>query len=416
MNNLSTQLKNILQDRRNELISRFPFYWALLSKIQFRENLNTSTLYITQQNNTLIIILNPDFFIPLMPEHQRALLVHEINHYVLGHLHFRNQDFETHPLPWMIACDVTANEFVPFTLPKGALTLDMFDLPEGESTTTRFYKLKEMENLMDKCPQSFCNQGTHEHPQHLQNECFPRELLQQAAKFGAKSKDQHMQKLQAPKDTYEGNIWSTNSSDDNDLLYRYSCDWSACNFSPESIAPMMQYVDANAKKNISWVQLIKRKIMGHQSPQYSKKHLPRRLPHLLGHIPSRKNTQEPVKIFVAIDTSGSMGKREFSDIATELCALAKLRTKIDCVQCDTSIVHEETIKPNTKLTQIYGRGGTDLRPPFERAQKGHYDYLIYFTDGYGPAPEQKPKKMKVFWVLTSTSSTNPSTFGKTLFL
>ena len=44
------------------------------------------------------------------------------------------------------------------------------------------------------------------------------------------------------------------------------------------------------------------------------------------------------------------------------------------------------------IREVHGRGGTDLRPPFEPAflRQHNPDVLVYFTDGNGPAPDQAP--------------------------
>jgi len=49
-----------------------------------------------------------------------------------------------------------------------------------------------------------------------------------------------------------------------------------------------------------------------------------------------------------------------------------------------------------------GRGGTDLRPPFDPAllQREGIDAIVYFTDGEGPFSESAPG-IATLWVLTS---------------
>ncbi|MDA1043715.1 MAG: VWA-like domain-containing protein [Verrucomicrobia bacterium] len=61
---------------------------------------------------------------------------------------------------------------------------------------------------------------------------------------------------------------------------------------------------------------------------------------------------------------------------------------------------------------MHGRGGTDLRPPFESAFLGKHrpDWVVYFTDGHGKAPDAPPK-VPVIWCLT-LSGKMPCAWGR----
>lgn len=57
------------------------------------------------------------------------------------------------------------------------------------------------------------------------------------------------------------------------------------------------------------------------------------------------------------------------------------------------------------LKMVHGRGGTDLRPPFEAQfpAKVRPDVIIYFTAGGGLAPD-RPPLTPVIWCLTPEGS------------
>ena len=110
-----------------------------------------------------------------------------------------------------------------------------------------------------------------------------------------------------------------------------------------------------------------------------------------------------------IDSSGSIGPRELSLIAPEIELIASTNDVI-VVECDTAI---QRVYPFTsRLTTVAGKGGTDLRPPLENAflAKHRPAVAIYFTDGYGPAPEQRPR-VPVLWCLTA-SGQRPAPWGR----
>ena len=399
-----TELSSVLQSRIREVMLRLPFYWVILSETRFVANPTISTLYITENIGVISVVINPRFFLSQQAEQQRALLLHEVNHLVLGHLHYPHPEHEQDKLAWAIACDCTANEFVPYELPKGAITLSMFQLPEKESTWTRFLTLRKINDLASCCPKSFDNIGSHIQQPSSEDCMYPSDLIMKAAIQGQKRFDQHMHKLCLSK-----------SEDREGMEYWHESEQRE--FSPHSIAPMMEAIlSPKTPPVISWTQVLKKKIMGHNTARKSKKRAPRRLPHLLGFIPGNTKSRKKARVLVAIDTSGSMSSKDFDEIATELKKLAKTKSEILCVQCDTDIVHEERITTAHQISQVYGRGGTDLRPPFERAKKQRFDYLVYFTDGYGPAPKNPPKKLDVLWVLTGDNHETPADYGLVLQL
>jgi predicted metal-dependent peptidase len=53
------------------------------------------------------------------------------------------------------------------------------------------------------------------------------------------------------------------------------------------------------------------------------------------------------------------------------------------------------------LPNVRGRGGTDLRPVFEPDFLAEHrpDGIVYFSDGFGPYPEEDPG-VETLWVLT----------------
>ena len=68
-------------------------------------------------------------------------------------------------------------------------------------------------------------------------------------------------------------------------------------------------------------------------------------------------------------------------------------------ECDTEVTRVQPFRG--RIESVQGRGGTDLRPPFDpalRAREG-IDAVVYFTDGEGPTPDRAPD-CPTLWVLT----------------
>jgi len=112
---------------------------------------------------------------------------------------------------------------------------------------------------------------------------------------------------------------------------------------------------------------------------------------------------------IVIDTSGSVqGKlvqrflqKTYNILKTEESFFVKFNLHIvQCdarVQTDDKITSQEEFDNYLKTMTLRGFGGTDFRPAFEYVNKliDNHEFtnlkgLIYFTDGYGDYPQQKP--------------------------
>lgn len=88
------------------------------------------------------------------------------------------------------------------------------------------------------------------------------------------------------------------------------------------------------------------------------------------------------------------------------------QAKIHILQCDEKVRREDIITGQSQLQELFehfevlGGGGTDFRPAFayvnKRLERGEFDQLcglLYFTDGKGIYPREKPKYKTAFLFL-----------------
>lgn len=127
------------------------------------------------------------------------------------------------------------------------------------------------------------------------------------------------------------------------------------------------------------------------------------------------------ELVIAIDTSGSCSKETVQRFLGETYSILSekenffRRMKVYIVQCDcfiqkVDVIHsEDEWKEYSRAVTIQGRGGTDFRPVFEliRQEKERRELkslraLIYFTDGDGIYPRQKPDYETAFVFLNRT--------------
>lgn len=119
---------------------------------------------------------------------------------------------------------------------------------------------------------------------------------------------------------------------------------------------------------------------------------------------------------IAIDTSGSCDidlVRRFLAKTYDILSASVFKDndqQIHIMQCDaivqndTTVHHIEELREYMQDLKIYGRGGTDFRPVFQRVEELRQDGklrdlkgLLYFTDGYGTFPE-KPTDYRTAFV------------------
>lgn len=121
------------------------------------------------------------------------------------------------------------------------------------------------------------------------------------------------------------------------------------------------------------------------------------------------------ELVIAIDTSGSCTSEMVEQFLAETYAILSEKENffekmnVYLIQCDCCIQNVTHITSRSdwemcgKYVEIQGRGGTDFRPVFgyieklkqKRALK-NLRALIYFTDGDGIYPEQRPEYETAF--------------------
>jgi predicted metal-dependent peptidase len=121
------------------------------------------------------------------------------------------------------------------------------------------------------------------------------------------------------------------------------------------------------------------------------------------------------EIVIAVDTSGSIGKRELEQFAGEISAISEeaRREVIHVVYCDAAVQSAQEFGPSEPVQlEPKGGGGTDFCPVFEWVTEKDLApaCLTYLTDlccdSYAEAPEYP-----VLWV---TDSRRKAPFGETV--
>ena len=125
--------------------------------------------------------------------------------------------------------------------------------------------------------------------------------------------------------------------------------------------------------------------------------------------------KKKVSILVAVDTSGSVNKKELEDFFSEITHIYKAGARITILECDSKISANYEYTGKWDGT-VHGRGGTDFKPVIDYYRKNIKDYaaLVYFTDGECSIPDNVPRD--TIWVITSAGDHEKTYPGRTLFI
>jgi len=121
------------------------------------------------------------------------------------------------------------------------------------------------------------------------------------------------------------------------------------------------------------------------------------------------------EIVIAVDTSGSIGKRELEQFAGEISAISEEAQPeaIHVVYCDAAVQSTQEFRASEPVRlEPKGGGGTDFRPPFEWVAENDVApvCLIYLTDLCCDSFPDTPA-YPVLWV---TDSRRTAPFGETV--
>jgi predicted metal-dependent peptidase len=113
-----------------------------------------------------------------------------------------------------------------------------------------------------------------------------------------------------------------------------------------------------------------------------------------------------INLFIALDTSGSIGDEEMREFASEVNALkGQVRANLVVHACDDALSpagpwHFAPWDPLTLPGSLSGGGGTRFNPVFEWIEREHLrpDLMLYFTDAQGEFPGAAPP-YPVIWLV-----------------
>jgi predicted metal-dependent peptidase len=370
----------------DRLAGRYPFHAAVLGRFRLRARPEVATMGVAVDGDAIPLYFNPEFVLAVSVDELQGVLLHEVHHVVLGHVLADPADF---PDAWArtVAEEVSANEFITEPLPGNPVTLADFPaLPPMESTRRRYDRLRQIPK-----------------PQRT-----PIGHLLDDHAVWAEARDDPDRSRQAIREAVEEAALEAGPDRVPECLA------SAVEALGVGLTPGSDWFRARGRGRgeLDWRRQLRR-YTGRaleERPVFNRP--PRRFPELVGILPGRRRQATRPRIMAVIDTSGSMSDALLEQVDAELARLGR-RSEVLVVECDAAI-HGVYRHRKGVLGSFRGRGGTDFRPPLEAEflRRHRPNLIIYFTDGYGPAPRAAPR-IPVIWCLTPRGQ-SPAPWGRVI--
>jgi predicted metal-dependent peptidase len=345
--------------------SKYPFHAALLSRFKVEPRPSIQTMAVSALEDGVRLMHNPDFVLDLPMAELAGVVLHEAHHVLFGHLTMTVEDYPDR-YALTVAEEVTANEYIRDPLPDGGgiQLKDFPQLPPGESTDQRYHRLFDPNKPKTKVAVTLDDHGPWQEGEQS------TEAVVEAVQEAAASVD--ISNLPGAIKDAIGKMAGSGSVNALEALQR------------------------SQKGSVDWMTQLRRYTgqVLEVRPVYTRP--PRRFPEMVGIIPGQSRQACRPRVLAVIDTSGSITPELLAQINGEMARLARKHTVTVC-ECDC-VIHR--VYPYKPLTEECGRGGTDLRPPLQRdfLKKHKPDVIVYFTDGYGNAPDRSPG-VPVVWCL-----------------
>lgn len=415
-----------------QLMLQETFYGHFFTSILKDVSEKTSSIATTISSNQMIkLIVNPEYWdntlkVPGDDEATKALrygaVKHQILHIVFKHA-LRFPEFGNKKL-FGIASDLAANQYIKSEqLTEDAIRMEdfpEFKLNRGQGIDYYYKRLsEELENIQQDGGGGNDNNEEDEegkraedcsNPDSPNNEEKEEEQEEKESPFNqAQSCLKDLMEKEDNEQLNQHKFWdefeklssaeqkmidaAINESIVNSVSRIKSKDYGKL---PGGLQEYINLLVESLKPNVNWRRVLR--IFTASSSRTRLKNTIRRPSKRYGTTPGIK-IQSKQKILVAIDTSGSVNEDELREFFGELYHIWKQGAEIYVVECDTHI-HNQYHYTGRPPELISGRGGTDFNAPIEFANEKHMpDAIVYFTDGYAPAPSIISRK-PILWMVT----------------
>lgn len=380
-------VSSLITKARTQLLIQQPFWGSILLYLEPKEVIDMPTAGTDGER----LFYNADF---IKDVHQKqgmkalhGLLVHEVLHVALDHM---QRSKEREPIIWNIATDYAVNLMIDdaeMSLPEGSL----IDRSFVGMTADEIYQALIQNKKVSQLAKHYAEQqnqnkiGSHDNW---------RKVAQNSNKAKALSKKWETRVIQA----------AQASETRGDLP-----------------AGARRLVKEIVDPGLNWKQILAEYLRPSRNDYTFDYPDSRFMSEVYDYmyIPSFTGTTMEDIVF-AIDTSGSISKKDLKIFLSHIYSIISMYPQLRglVTSCDAAPMdfYEITADTNVLDIPLTGGGGTDFVPVFDLIEKEKVtpSVLIYFSDGYGRFPTEKPD-YPVIWVMSTKEENLRIPFGRYVY-
>ena len=343
-----------------------PFFatLALFARVRSREDIATAA------TNGLDIFLNPEYARSLPPKQLDGLLLHEVLHAALLHCFRRG---ERDPLLWNVAADIVVNGMVleqgTFQLPPGALRNANLEHLSVEEVYELIRKNATVVEVPLDLLEPFDGEGNGEGNDRDRGSLD----ASRRAEIEARWRNATQQAIAVARTSQQYGRLPTGLQRELGSLSPAQLDW----------------------RSYLWRYMVRTPT---DFSGFDRRFVGRGL-----YLEALE--AESVRVFVAVDTSGSIAVEELRLFLSEVRGILSAYPHITCdlYYADVDAYGPYPLDADDDIPKPEGGGGTSFVPFFDKVAATHDTFesaaCVYLTDGYGSFPETPPS-MPVLWVVT----------------
>lgn len=342
-----------------------PFFAYILLNLKISEDNKIETICVNQKGE---IKYNNSFIESLSDEEIKGVVCHECLHIVFEHL---TRQTNRNPLLFNVASDIVVNNILVndgLQLPKNGLIpinnqIEVFEQKINEidkKSAEQIYELLLKKYKKQEVPVGF---DIHEIGEKDEQEIKKwKKVLVEASTYARQ----------------QGNL-------------------------PKGMERM---IDDLLNQKVNWKHLLYKYITNEMLFDYTYNSPSKRSIATGIYMPSMK--KENIKIYVSIDTSGSISQEELTEFVSEIIGIGKSfnNITIKVLVCDCEIHQELEVRngdiPTIRDIKLKGGGGTSFSVPLDYIKEkndNEIKLVIFFTDGYAERVKLD-YPFKILWVIT----------------
>ena len=346
------------------LMFDYPFYGHLLMKMRktMSADVPTAGVAIDKESFGVDLLINPEFWDGLTKEQKRGILHHEVLHVAFGHLQLASK-FPDKNLA-NIAMDMDINQYITKTdLPAGVIHFDEEPFKELQlppKKGSKFY-YDAISSEMQKDPK------------------FQQKIQQMIADEMGKGSHKKWTKYD-DLSSAQKKIFDNAQNHDLKEAYKEAGGEKIKGSLPGGLQRKLEELFEKKEEVFDWKAWF-RKFMG-TIMDIQRKKTPKRDSKRFNGLPGLK-TKKKIKLFVSVDTSGSMDMKSIADVFEQIHYIWKAGAVIDVTTWDT-VIHDRFEYAGKPPKHINGGGGSDISMVINEFNAKRKDYVaaIHLTDGY----------------------------------